>query len=122
MKKTLGTIILAAALSGFSIAAHAQTTVLSDNFDSDSLGAFGSTYNYGSGGNVTSTIVAPGDGGTGQALQLSGNITNGVSENAGVNSPVYTPAGNTDPDSLRLHLVLRYGHHPGSQHGSRSDA
>ena len=98
MKRRLGTIFLVVVLGGFSIATHAQTIVLSDNFDSYSLGAFGSTYNDASGGNVTSTIVAPGAGGTGQALQLSGNITNGVSENAGVNSPVYTPSGNTDPN------------------------
>ena len=78
MKKMPGTIILLAALSDFSIASYGQTTVLSDNFDSYSLGAFGSTYNYGSGGNVTSTIVAPGAGGAGQALQLSGNVTNGA--------------------------------------------
>jgi glucuronoarabinoxylan endo-1,4-beta-xylanase len=53
-------------------------------------------YNDASGGSVTATIVAPGAGGTGQALQLSGNLTNGVSENAGVNSPLFTPTGNTD--------------------------
>jgi beta-xylosidase len=96
MKKMFGTTALIATLSGFSIATHAQTVVLSDNFDSDSLGAFGSVYNFGSGGNVTSTIVTLGAGGVGQALQLSGNMTEGVSENAGVNSPVYAPSGNTD--------------------------
>jgi beta-xylosidase len=69
---------------------------MSENFDSRPLGSFGSTYNYGSGGNVTSTIIAPGNGGTGQSLQLSGNLSSGVSENAGVNSPVYTPANNSD--------------------------
>jgi len=113
MKRTLGTIILIASLGGFGIAAHGQTTVLSVNFDSNSLGAFGSTYNYGSGGNVTSTIVAPGAGGNGRALQLSGNITSGVSENAGVNSPVYTPSGNTDTNlsdyTLSFDLAITQG-------------
>lgn len=108
---------LVAALSGFSIATDAQTVVLSDNFDSYSLGAFGSTYNYASGGNVTSTIVAPGAGGIGQALQLSGSITNGVSENAGVNSPVYTPNGNTDPNlsdyNLSFDLAITQGANSG---------
>src|SRR5690349_21575322 len=90
--------LLFIAICSSSLLTRAQTTVLSNNFDSASPGTFGSTYNYGSGGNVTSTIVAPGAGGAGQALQLSGNVTNGVSENAGVNSPVYTPTGNTDPN------------------------
>ena len=94
MKQTLEAITLSAALSGFGVATHAQTGVLSENFESQPPGSFGSTYNYGSGGNVTSSIVAPGAGGSSQALQLSGNITSGVSENAGVNSPVYTPGGN----------------------------
>ncbi|HEV2454468.1 MAG TPA: hypothetical protein VGY98_09405, partial [Verrucomicrobiae bacterium] len=104
-------------MSGFGITAHAQTTVLSNNFDSDSPGAFGSTYNYGSGGSVTSTVVAPGAGGAGRALQLSGNITNGVSENAGVNSPVYTPTGNTDPAlsdyTLSFDMAITHGANTG---------
>src|ERR1039458_4436153 len=113
MKQTFGTMTLIAALTGFSVATHAQTVVLSDNFDSYSLGAFGSTYNYASGGKVTATIVAPGSGGTGRALQLSGNITNGVSENTGVNSPVYAPGGNTDPNlsdyTLSFDLAITQG-------------
>jgi len=113
MKKIPGTIILLAALGGFSIASHGQTTVLSDNFDSYSLGAFGNAYNYGSGGNVTSTIVAPGAGGADQALQLSGNVTNGMVENAGVNSPFYAPGNNTDPSlsdyTLSFDLAITAG-------------
>ncbi len=110
-------MVLIAALSGFSVTTHAQIVVVSDNFDSYSLGPFGSTYNYASGGNVTSTIVAPGAGGAGQVLQLSGNITNGVSENAGVNSPVYTPSGNTDPNlsdyTLSFDLAITRGANTG---------
>jgi beta-xylosidase len=109
--------LLFIAICSSSLVTHAQTTVLSDNFDSHSPGAFGSTYNYGSGGNVTSTIVAPGDGGIGQTLQLSGNVTNGVSENAGVNSPVYTPTGNTDPDlsdyTLSFDMAITQGANAG---------
>ena len=105
------------ALGGFSIVARAQVIVLSDDFDSYSPGTFGSTYNYASGGNVTSTIVAPGDGGSSQALQLSGNVTNGVSENAGVNSPVYTPSGNTNPNlsdyTLSFDLAITAGANSG---------
>jgi beta-xylosidase len=113
----LGRMVLAAALSGFSVAARAQTVVVSDSFDSYSPGAFGSTYNVGAGGNVTSTIVTPGAGGAGNALQLSGNVTNGLSENAGVNSPVYTPAGNTDPNlsdyTLSFDLAITHGANSG---------
>lgn len=108
---------MAMAMSGFSIVTVAQTTVLSDNFDSYSLGAFSSTYNYASGGNVTATIVAPGSGGNGRALQLSGDITNGVSENAGVNSPVYAPSGNTDANlsdyTLSFDLAITQGANTG---------
>jgi len=94
MQETLRPFAWFAVTTAFGITAHAQTVVFSDSFDPYPAGAFGSTYNYASGGNVTSTLVTPGAGGSGQALQLSGNITNGVSENAGVNSPVYSPVGN----------------------------
>jgi beta-xylosidase len=91
----------------------AQSVVLSENFDAQAAGAFGTTYNYASGGNVTSMIVAPGAGGSGQAWQLSGNITNGVSENAGVNSPVYAPVGNVSPNlsdyTLSFDLAIPQG-------------
>ena len=117
MKKTLGTMALVAAWSGFSIATHAQTVVFSNNFDSYSLGAFGGTYNDGSGGNVTATIVAPGEGGTGRALQLSGNVTNGLSENAGVNSPLYAASNNTDTNlsdyTLSFDLAITHGANSG---------
>jgi O-glycosyl hydrolase len=108
---------LIALLGAFGIPTQAQTNVVSDNFDSYSLGAFGSTYNDASGGNVTATIVAPGAGGAGQALQLSGNITNGVSENAGVNFPVYTPGNNTDTNlsdyTLSFDLAITHGTNTG---------
>ena len=118
MRQTLGIFTLIAfMMSGFGIVAHAQTNVLLDSFDSYSPGAFGSVYNYASGGNVTSTIVAPGTGGSGQALQLSGNITNGVSENAGVNSPVYEPSNNTDPSlsdyTLSFDMAITHGANSG---------
>ncbi len=117
MKQTPGTMMLIAVLIGFSVAIHAQTVVLTNNFDSDPLGAFGSTYNDGPGANVTATIAAPGEGGSGQALQLSGNLTNGVTENAGVNSPIYTPSGNTDPNlsdyTLSFDMAITQGSNTG---------
>ena len=117
MKQIFATIAVVAALVGLTITSRAQTVVLSDNFDSYSPGAFGSTYNDASGGKVTSTIVAPGSGGAGQALQLSGNISNGVPENAGVNSSLYTPTGNTDPNlsdhTLSFDLAITHGSNTG---------
>jgi beta-xylosidase len=117
LKLKLRAANLITVLCGVNFMAGAQTVVWSENFDSYSLGSFGSTYNYASGGNVTSTIVTPGSGGTGQALQLSGNITNGLTENAGVNSPVYTPSSNTDPDlsdyALSFDLAITQGTNTG---------
>ena len=48
---------------------------------------------------------------------MSGNITNGVSENTGVNSPVYAPGGNTDPNlsdyTLSFDLAITQGANTG---------
>jgi beta-xylosidase len=116
MKKPLCTITFIAALGGFSVAAHAQTAVMLENFDSQSLGAFGSAYTF-AGGPVTATIVSPGQGGAGRALQLSGNVTNGTAENAGVNSPLYTPSGNASANlsdyTLSFDLAITQGANSG---------
>jgi beta-xylosidase len=84
---------------GFSGTAHAQTVVAADNFDSYSLGAFGNAYNYAdAAANPASTIITPGAGGAGNALQFSGNLHSGTNANAGVNLPSYSPSGNTSPN------------------------
>ncbi len=99
MKQTLERLILVATLGGFSFAARGQTVVLSDNFDAYAPGAFGIAYNYGdSGANPSSTIVTPGSGGSGRALQLSANLHSGTNANAGVNLPAYAPGGNVSPN------------------------
>src|SRR6476620_1436889 len=68
MKQTLRTIALIAALSSFGVRTQAEIVVLSDNFDSYPLGAFGSAYNFGdAAASPSSAIVAPGAAGTGQA-------------------------------------------------------
>lgn len=78
---------------------QAQSVVLSDDFDSYSLGAFGSAYTYGdTAANPSSTIVSPGAGGAGQALQFSANLHSGTSANTGVNLPAYSPTGNLSPN------------------------
>jgi beta-xylosidase len=115
---TAFSLLLTAALSGFSIEAQAQTVVLSDNFDSYALGTFGSAYNFGdSGATPSSTIIAPGAGGSGQALQLSANLHSGTNANTGVNLPAYSPTGNTSPNlsdyTLSFDLALS-GVNPGN--------
>lgn len=117
MKQTVARITLLVALSGFSGAASAQTIVVSDNFDFHPLGAFGSAYTYGDpAANPASAIVSPGAGGTGNALQFSGNLHSGTNANTGVNLPAYSPSGNTSPSlsdyTLSFDLALT-GVNPG---------
>ena len=96
MNPTLKALSLVAAISGLTAVGHAQVTVLSQNFDSLSLGAFGSLNNYDGGGNPTASIVAPGFGGIGQTLELTGRgITSGNNANFGVNIGNMTLSGNT---------------------------
>ena len=72
MRQMCRTIILVVALCGWSIRAESQTVVLSDSFDGYPSGTFGGAYNFGdSGANLSSAIVAPGAGGSGEALQFS---------------------------------------------------
>ncbi len=117
MKSTPKVITLVAVFCGLAISMCAQTTVWLEDFDSQPTGSFGTTYNFASGGNVTSTIITPGMGGTGHALQLSGNVTNGISENAGVNSPLYTPGGNLSPNlsdyTLTFDMAITQGANTG---------
>src|SRR5436190_16937020 len=96
MKRTSGTIALIAALIAFNFAMRAQVVVLSDTFDAYPLGTFGSAYTYGdSAANPSSTIIAPGAGGGGEALRFSANLHSGTNANTGVNLPPYSPGGNT---------------------------
>ena len=96
MKSVLKMTILMAILGDINISIHAQTVVLSQNFDSLSLGAFGSLNNYDGGGNPAAIIVTPGAGGAGRALELTGrSITSGSSANFGVNIGNMPLTGNT---------------------------
>ena len=98
MRKTIRTIFLIAALSGFAIATHAQLVVWSTtNFVDDPVGPYGSTTDYGGGANPTLNIVDPGMGGPGShAMELkwdqnSANIIN--FQSAGISYPA---SGNTN--------------------------
>ena len=98
MRKTIPTIFLIAALSGFAIATNAQLVVWSTtNFIYDPVGPYGSTTDFGGGANPTLNIVDPGMGGPGShAMELkwdqnSANIIN--FQSAGISYPA---SGNTN--------------------------
>lgn len=92
-------LLLLAAVGGLGTLTRAQTIVLADNFDGYSVGTFGSAYNFGdSGASPASTVVTPGAGAIGAALQFSANLHSGTNANTGVNLPSYTPIGNVSPN------------------------
>jgi hypothetical protein len=72
MKQTFKTITLVAALSCLVNASYAQV-VWSQNFDSVALGAYGTTQQFGDTSSPLLNIVTPGDGGAGNAMQLTWN-------------------------------------------------
>ena len=109
--KTLSTISLIAVLSGFAVASQAQLTVLSENFDEQPLGPTGMSYNYDGGGNPDVNIVSPGEGGTGNAWQMTRTVADPTTLSVTFFSTTYSPAlwmggdtanmnltGNTDPN------------------------
>src|SRR5438477_646577 len=95
MRRIFGKLFLLVAAGSISVSVVAQTVVLSDDFEGHAVGAFGNAYNFGdSGAAQASSIVSPGAGGVGKALQFSANLHNGTNANTGVNLPAYSPAGN----------------------------
>ncbi len=118
MEQTVKMLILVAGLSGFGFPACGQIVVLSVSFDTNSLGSYGAAYSYAdSAAYPSSSIVAPGFGGSGQALQLSANLHSGTNANAGVNLPEYAPGGNVSPNlsdyTLSFDLAIN-GANPGA--------
>lgn len=72
MKRTLTTICAVAAFGGLIITSEAQSTVLSEDFDSLPAGTYGNAYNFSDfSSSAASSIVSPGEGGVGQAFQLT---------------------------------------------------
>src|SRR6185312_6435682 len=90
MKQTLGAMALISALSGFAATTQAQTVVWNagNNFDSEALGTYGSATDFG-------TVVSPGMGGTGNAMELTWNQTSGSSINFQSSGASYAASGNT---------------------------
>ena len=100
MKQTLKTITLLALLSGLTTASQAQTTVWSQNFNSLALGPYGAhTTDFINNTNTpalpANSIVALGQGGSGNAMQLTFNATNGVNLNLQFATLEYAASGNT---------------------------
>ena len=89
---------LIAALSGFTIATHAQLVVWGTNFDNEPLGPYPGPINFCSvcSGDLAENIVAPGDGGTGRCMEVTFNITNGTVINIQAATREYPASGNTN--------------------------
>jgi hypothetical protein len=89
-------ISVVAALSGLTVTSHAQV-VWSQNFDSLALGTYGTTTDFagGSGLPEATSIVTPGDGGAGNAMEVTFNPVSGLSVNFQSGTPTYAASGNT---------------------------
>src|SRR6478672_10624612 len=66
-------LFLSAALSGLNTAANAQVVVWSAPFDSEAVGLYGSTTQFGGTSSPLLNIVTPGMGGIGNAMALTWN-------------------------------------------------
>src|SRR6476620_155808 len=66
-------LCLCAALSGLNTAANAQIVVWSAPFDSEAVGPYGSTTQFGGTSSPLLNIITPGMGGTGNAMELTWN-------------------------------------------------
>jgi len=100
MKQILRTISLVAVLSGFATATHADILVWAQNFDSLALGPYGAhTTDFVNDGTnpalPANNIVAPGQGGSGQAMAFTFNTVAGTTLNDQTATLEYAASGNT---------------------------
>jgi hypothetical protein len=99
MKKTILNLSLIAAVSGFTIIAHAQSIVVwsTTNFDNDPVGPYGTTAQFGcAGGPIALNIVDPGMGGSGtHAMSLTFNPVTNNCLNFQTAGHSYPASGNT---------------------------
>lgn len=95
MKQTIRTASLIALVCGFTAAAHAQLVVWSQNFDTETPGAYGTTESYGT--TPSLNIVSPGAGSTGQVMEISFTPTPGQNVNFQAQTLQYAATGNTNP-------------------------
>ncbi len=101
MKKTLPILTLIAVLTGLTGSANAQLVVWAQNFDFETTGPYGAhttdfinDTNYPA--NPQNNIIFPGAGGSGQAMQLTFNCTNGIVVNLQTATLEYPAADNTN--------------------------
>jgi hypothetical protein len=96
MKHRFRTLSLAAALSGLAASSHGQIIVWSQNFDSLPLGTYGAhTTDFNGGASPANNIVAPGFGGSGNAMALTFNAISGTSVNLQTSTLATAPSGAT---------------------------
>ena len=100
MNPTSRTMVLIATLCGLTVTSQAQTVVWSQNFDSLSLGAYGANTTDFINDGITpalpsNNIVAPGEGGSGQAMALTFNAASGANLNLQTATLEYAASGNT---------------------------
>src|ERR1044072_4884978 len=92
MRKKILSLSLIGALCG--LTAQAQLVVWSQNFDAEPLGPYGTTENFGT--QPSLNIIAPGTGGTNQAMEISFTPTSGQNINFQVQTLQYPATGNTN--------------------------
>jgi hypothetical protein len=96
MKHPFRTLSLAAALSGFAASSYGQVIVWSQNFDSIVQGAYGAhTTDFNGGASPANNIVAPGAGGSGNAMALTFNTVSGTTVNLQTSTLATAPSGAT---------------------------
>ena len=106
MKQTLSAMSLFAVFSGLAVTSQAQTVVWNagTNFDSVTLGAYGTATDFSSGVSPALNIVAPGMGGTGRAMELTWNQTSGSGINFQSAGASYAASGNTSANLANYNL------------------
>src|SRR5689334_14334937 len=93
MRNAILRLLLITALNGLA-AAHADLAVWSQNFDSEPLGSYATTENFGT--QPTNSIVAPGMGGAGQAMEITFPAIAPNNINFQVQTLQYPATGNTN--------------------------
>jgi PEP-CTERM motif len=113
MKHIVKTMSLVVVLSGLAVTSQAQTTVWSQNFNTLALGPYGAhTTDFINNTNTpalpANNIVALGQGGSGQAMALTFNATNGVNLNLQTATLVYAASGNTSTNLANYTLSFDF--------------
>lgn len=88
-------VILGLVGIGSAFGLQAQIMVWSQNFDSLAPGTYGTTTDYGGGAPEATSIFTPGDGGAGNAMQVTFNPVSGSTVNFQSGTPTYAASGNT---------------------------